>query len=100
MPSLDSSINDFGRTGRNPQALMSQDNIQVTLPDGSKKEVARGTTAFDIARSISPRLAGAALVAKIKPSAGNHHSVPEQNDGAAAQPQDGTRAPASMHAQP
>ena len=43
--------------------------IQVTLPDGSKKEVPSGTTALDIARSISPRLADAALVAKVKPSA-------------------------------
>ncbi|HEX2330356.1 MAG TPA: TGS domain-containing protein, partial [Candidatus Angelobacter sp.] len=35
--------------------------IQVTLPDGSRKEVSRGTTPLDIARSISPRLADAAL---------------------------------------
>jgi (p)ppGpp synthase/HD superfamily hydrolase len=47
-------------------------NIQVTLPDGSKKEVPSGTTPLDIARSISPRLADAALVAKIKPSADNN----------------------------
>src|SRR5205807_8501401 len=40
--------------------------IHVTLPDGSKKEVPNGTTPLDIARSISPRLAEAALVAKIK----------------------------------
>ena len=40
--------------------------IHVTLPDGSKKEVSKGTTPLDIARSISPRLAEAALVAKIK----------------------------------
>jgi threonyl-tRNA synthetase len=44
------------------------DQIQVTLPDGSKKDVPKGTTALDIAKSISPRLADAALVAKIKPS--------------------------------
>ena len=35
--------------------------ISVTLPDGSKKEVPKGTTAYDIAKSISPRLADAAL---------------------------------------
>src|SRR5581483_4908753 len=40
--------------------------IHVTLPDGSKKEVPKGATPLDIARSISPRLAEAALVAKIK----------------------------------
>jgi threonyl-tRNA synthetase len=36
----------------------------VKLPDGSVKEVPAGTTALDIARSISPRLADAALAAK------------------------------------
>jgi threonyl-tRNA synthetase len=38
--------------------------IKVKLPDGSVKEVAKGTTALDIAKSISPRLADAALAAK------------------------------------
>jgi threonyl-tRNA synthetase len=40
------------------------DSIHVKLPDGSVKEVPSGTTALDIAKSISPRLADAALVAK------------------------------------
>src|SRR6266516_3201147 len=40
------------------------DSIQIKLPDGSEKEVPKGTTAFDVAKSISPRLADAALVAK------------------------------------
>jgi len=39
-------------------------SIKVKLPDGSTKEVAKGTTALDVAQSISPRLADAALVAK------------------------------------
>jgi threonyl-tRNA synthetase len=39
-------------------------SIHVKLPDGSVKEVPVGTTAFDIAKSISPRLADASLVAK------------------------------------
>ena len=38
--------------------------IHVTLPDGSTKDVPKGTTAFEIAKSISPRLADAALAAK------------------------------------
>ncbi len=38
--------------------------IHIQLPDGSIKEVPRGTTALDVAKSISPRLADAALVAK------------------------------------
>src|ERR1700752_2342818 len=40
------------------------ESIQVKLPDGSVKEVSKGTTALDVAKSISPRLADAALVAK------------------------------------
>ena len=40
------------------------DNIHIKLPDGSSKEVPKGTTALDVAKSISPRLADAALVAK------------------------------------
>jgi threonyl-tRNA synthetase len=40
------------------------DSIHVKFPDGSTKEVPQGTTAFDVARSISPRLADAALAAK------------------------------------
>ena len=40
------------------------ESIRVKLPDGSVKEVSKGTTALDVAESISPRLADAALVAK------------------------------------
>jgi threonyl-tRNA synthetase len=40
------------------------DSIRVKLPDGSVKEVPKGTTALDIAKSISSRLADAALAAK------------------------------------
>src|SRR5882724_4612044 len=40
------------------------DSIHVKLPDGSVKEVAKGTTALDIAKSIGSRLADAALAAK------------------------------------
>jgi len=40
------------------------DNIHINLPDGSSKEFPTGTTALDVAKSISPRLADAALVAK------------------------------------
>jgi threonyl-tRNA synthetase len=39
-------------------------SIHIKLPDGSSKEVAQGTTALEIAKSISPRLADAALVAR------------------------------------
>ncbi len=40
------------------------ETIQVKLPDGSSKQVPRGTTALQVAESIGPRLAQAALVAK------------------------------------
>ncbi len=41
------------------------DNLKVTLPDGSVREVPHGTTPADIAKSISPRLADAVLVARL-----------------------------------
>jgi len=44
-----------------------QTSIQIQLPDGSLREVAAGTTPFDIANSISPRLAAAVVVARIRP---------------------------------
>jgi threonyl-tRNA synthetase len=40
------------------------DNIHIKLPDGSEKPFPKGTTALDVAKSISPRLADAALAAK------------------------------------
>src|SRR5580658_1683693 len=42
---------------------MSQ--IEITLPDGSKKSVEAGSSPLDIAKSISPHLADAAIVAKV-----------------------------------
>ncbi len=51
------------------------DQIHVTLPDGKVQEVPKGTTPLEIARKISPRLADAALVARI--SGGN--GVPATN---------------------
>src|ERR1700719_4869842 len=40
-------------------------DIHVTLPDGSVQTVPAGTKPIDIAQKISPRLADAALVAKV-----------------------------------
>ncbi len=39
------------------------ESIRVTLPDGSEKQVPKGTTPLEVAESISPRLAKAALAA-------------------------------------
>ena len=41
--------------------------IEVQLPDGTVKQVPAGTTAFAVAEGISPRLAAAAIVARVKP---------------------------------
>jgi len=40
-------------------------HIEITLPDGSKRSVAAETRPIDIARDISPRLADAAIAAKV-----------------------------------
>ena len=50
------------------------DSIHVKLPDGSITEVPKGTTALDVAKSISPRLADAALAAKARPIAPSQES--------------------------
>ena len=61
--------------------------IHIKLPDGSFKDVPLGTSALEIAQSISPRLADAALVAQVKPlssngSGGNAASPEPGNDSA------------------
>ncbi len=48
---------------------VSMDTIRVQLPDGSVREVARGTTPLQIAEAISPRLASAVVVARVRPLA-------------------------------
>src|SRR5438105_2369407 len=40
------------------------ETITIKLPDGSAKQVPRGTTALQVAEGISPRLAQAALAAR------------------------------------
>ncbi len=57
---------------RGPQRVLtlsfprkSMSSIDITLPDGSLKQVPAGTTPFDIAKSISPRLADDAVVARV-----------------------------------
>ncbi|WP_047494599.1 threonine--tRNA ligase [Terriglobus sp. TAA 43] len=57
------------------------DQIKVTLPDGSVREVPRGTTPYAIAHSISPRLADAVVVAKIRTTTGKTtDGAEEQSD--------------------
>src|SRR5580700_7761447 len=47
------------------------DSIKVHLPDGSIKEFPAGSTPLDVAQSISPRLAAAAVVARVRPANAN-----------------------------
>jgi threonyl-tRNA synthetase len=46
---------------------MSSNRIAIHLPDGAVREVPAGTTPLEIANSISPRLAAAAVVARLTP---------------------------------
>ena len=56
--------------GTRERYAKEMDMIRVQLPDGTVKDVARGTTPFEIAEGISPRLAAAVVVARVKPMAG------------------------------
>ena len=47
------------------QTAETTQQIRITLPDGSQREVAAGTTVLQIAESIGPRLAKAALAGKV-----------------------------------
>ena len=72
-----------------PQADMlesvSQETISIQLPDGSLRSVARGTTPLDIATSISPRLAAAVVVARIRPLKGTPNERASEADSGASE---------------
>ena len=69
---------------------METKTIQVQLPDGNARTVAVGTTPLDIARSISPRLAAAALVAQIKPLHAAERNGKAESNGASEESMYGT----------
>ncbi len=79
-----------------PNSQPGAPRINVTLPDGSVRTVPAGTTPFSIAHGISPRLADAVVVAKIRAS-----TVTPTTDGA-EQAEDaahgGAQTEASMYA--
>jgi threonyl-tRNA synthetase len=58
------------------------DNIHIKLPDGSDREFPKGTTALEVAKSISPRLADAAIAAKARPLHRGDGSGPEDQNRA------------------
>jgi len=65
------------------------DNIHIKLPDGSDKEMPKGTTALEVAKSISPRLAEAAIVAKARPLSHNgQESAADSSDKSVRPTQD------------
>jgi threonyl-tRNA synthetase len=57
----------FHRSLLGIESTMNALIISIHLPDGAVREVPAGTTPFDIANAISPRLAAAAVVARITP---------------------------------
>ncbi len=74
---------------------MSSQNIAVHLPDGAIRQVPSGTTPLEIANSISPRLAAAAVVARLTPltSAGGAQPTAEESAEAAMYAAENTSAP-------
>lgn len=59
-------------------------SIQIQLPDGSSRQVPAGTTPLAIAEGISPRLAQAALVARVRPLKAAAIAVAEGNGSEAS----------------
>jgi threonyl-tRNA synthetase len=55
------------------------EQIKIQLPDGSVREVPRGTTAHDVAMSISPRLAAVVVVARVLPLNPTHAQTTRMN---------------------
>jgi threonyl-tRNA synthetase len=45
--------------------MSTTETIQITLPDGSTRDVPKGTTAAQVAGQIGPRLLQAAFVARV-----------------------------------
>lgn len=60
----------------------AEHSIQVQLPDGSKRTLAAGTTPLQVAESISPRLAAASVVARVKPLQGTAATTAASDEAA------------------
>src|SRR5947209_12391898 len=74
---------------------MSSNQIAVHLPDGAIREVPAGTTPLEIANSISPRLAAAAVVARLTPVATHANaSNRKSGDGGSSEAATAEAAPA------
>ena len=66
--------------------------VRIQLPDGSVREVAPGTTPLDIAHSISPRLAAAVVVARVKPLTATAAEDTAETEAKEAQTEEGMYA--------
>ncbi len=56
-------------------------SVQLTFPDGSTREFEKGTTGYDVARSISPRLAKDAVAVKVNGQVRDLNApIPEDTD--------------------
>jgi threonyl-tRNA synthetase len=64
-------------------AFFIMSTISVHLPDGAIREVPVGTTPFEIANAISPRLAAASVVARLTPVRAAEPALPEAAAGEA-----------------
>ena len=71
---------------------MNSNTIAIHLPDGAVREVPAGTTPLEIANSISPRLAAAAVVARLTPLAATEATA---SDGKSSE---GSSGEAAMYA--
>src|SRR6185437_5623271 len=71
--------------------------ISIQLPDGSVREVSRGTTPFDVAMSISPRLAAAVVVARVRPLTNPTHRGDAARNGAPGVEAEEAGSEASMY---
>src|SRR5437773_9245983 len=79
MPGAGGSRDDVGSVGYSARQMTS--DVTITLPDGSQKQVAAGTTVADFVRTqIGPGLAKAALYATYD-GTGVDLSKPLDHDG-------------------
>jgi threonyl-tRNA synthetase len=72
------------------------EQIKIQLPDGSVREVPCGSTSLDVANSISPRLAAAVVVARVRPLA---TAAPRESAGNEASAEQTEEAMYSGHAE-
>jgi threonyl-tRNA synthetase len=66
----------------------AEKSVQIKLPDGTLKEFTSGVTPLQVAQSISPRLAAASVVARVKPLHATAAAVVSNGEEAMYAPED------------